>query len=201
MLRLSFSLEAHDALSRCLEAPESVNQQKPIEPAKSKEDQLRNFLSHDWVTGFHDVHVRNKTIIPDAVGGSMGKEALETLTSESMAIIKDYKHIMNAPWKAFCEHQRKWAETDAVREMEHTGDVLVKKLSNKDRSDASESNKLLMIGFSLASQRFSSLLQLAHNPWVKRANWEFSSYTDLLFRRIVLSRIVGEFSCFFLHVN
>jgi hypothetical protein len=97
VLRLSFSLEAHDALSRCLETPESVNQQKPIEPTKSKEDQLRTFLSHDWVTGFHDVHIRNKTIIPDAVGDKMGKEVLETLTSESMAIIKDYKRIMNAP--------------------------------------------------------------------------------------------------------
>ena len=89
VLRSSFSPEAHDALSRGLEALESsASPTKPIEPAKSKEDQLRTFLTHDWVRGFHDVHVANSNdcvlVIPDAIGYSMGKEALQTLTSESI---------------------------------------------------------------------------------------------------------------------
>ena len=69
------------------------------------------------------------------------------------------------------------------------GDLAVKRLATKQRSDSVESNRLMMASFALASQRFTCLLQMAHDPWTKQANWQFSAYTDLLFRKIVLSRI------------
>lgn len=184
VLRVSLSPSANEALSRALEGGELL-------PNKNREDQLRKFLTHDWTTGFHDVRVVGSVVIPDAVGSTIGQDVFETLSSESKAIVKDYKSVMNAPWKAYCELQRRWAETDAVREMEHTGDLSLKKLSGKERSDTSESHKHLMLGFGLALQRFSSLVQLAHDPWIRQANWQFSSCTDLLFRRR-FTKLVGK---------
>lgn len=193
VLRASLSLSAHDALSRALEGGELPSPKQPDDrPPKTREDKLRKFLAHDWIAGFHDVQVIDNTIIPDSVGLSMGQEVFQILENESRLIIKDYKSIINAPWKAYCELQRRWAETDAVREMEHSGDRSVKRLSTRERSDTAERNKLLMQGFAMASQRFSSLIQMARDPCTKHANWRFSSYSDLLFRRIVLSRIRGK---------
>ena len=198
MLRASLSPQAHDALSRGLEGGDLLSPKKPSDPPAnliSREESIRTFLAHDWVTGFHDVQTVGSTILPDSVG-TMGKEVFLTLASESAAIINDYKTVMNAPWKAFCEHQRKWAETDAVREMEHSGDLIVKKLASKECSNALESNKLMIAGLALASSRFSMMLQLAREPWTKAANWKFPCFTDLLFRRIVFSTIAGESICF-----
>lgn len=190
VLRASFSRQAHHSLSAALES---------VDPSKnsiSREDNLREFLAHDWVIGFHDVQSLENVILPESIGSTMGQGAFKTLKSESIAIIKDYKAVMNAPWKAFCENQRKWAETDAVREMEHTGDLSIKKLSSKDRADAAEASKVMVSNFGLASQRFGCMLRLAHDPWIEQVNWKFSSHTDLLFRRIVFSRIISEFSHF-----
>lgn len=187
VLRASLSSQAHNALSNALESAD------PSKNPISREDNLRKFLAHDWVVGFHDVQTVGGVVIPESVESTMGKDAFKTLASESLAIIKDYKSVMNTPWKAFCENQRKWAETDAVREMEHTGDLSVKKLSTKNRADAAEASKVMMVNFGLASQRFGCMLRLAHDPWIEQVNWKFSSYTDLLFRRIVFSRIISEF--------
>jgi hypothetical protein len=193
VLRASLSLEAHSALSRGLGGGELLSPRSDPSKNTSREDSLRDFLSHDWVTGFHDVQTVENIILPDSVGSAMGKEAFQSLARESVAITTDYKTVLNAPWKTYCEAQRKWAETDAVREMEHSGDLLVKKLSNKERTDNVEFNKVMINGFGLASQRFRCMLQLSHDPWARKVNWMFSPYTDLLFRRIVFSRIVGEF--------
>jgi hypothetical protein len=90
----------------------------PPKSVTSREESLRSFLLNEWVTGFHDVEVVGNNVIPEEVGSPMGREAIQLLASESSAILKDYKTVLNSPWKAFCEHQRRWAETDAVREME-----------------------------------------------------------------------------------
>ncbi len=121
VLRASLSPKAHDALSRGLEGGELLSPKKPNDTLKSvtsREESLRSFLSNDWVTRFHDVEVVGNIVVPDAVSSTLGKEAIQLLHTESLAILKDYKSVLNAPWKAFCENQRRWAETDAVREME-----------------------------------------------------------------------------------
>lgn len=120
VLRASLSLQAHDALSRGLEGGELLSPRgsDPPKSVTSREESLRSFLGNEWVTGFHDVEVVGNNVIPEEVGSSMGREAILLLSSESLAIVKDYKAVLNSPWTAFCEHQRRWAETDAVREME-----------------------------------------------------------------------------------
>ena len=204
VLRASLSQDAHAALSICLEGGELLNPKKAVDQPKnspSREHCLRTFLLNKWVSGFHDVQVIDNIIMPESVGPLVGKEAFLTLVSESTVIVEDYKTVLNSPWKAFCENQRRWAETDAVLEMEHSGDMFVKKLSSKERSDIAETSKVLIADFELASKRFSDLFRLAHEPWDENVHWQCSSCTDLLFRRILLSRNLGKSADDFLHSN
>uniref|UniRef100_A0A7S2PGR8 BEACH domain-containing protein n=1 Tax=Skeletonema marinoi TaxID=267567 RepID=A0A7S2PGR8_9STRA len=163
----------------------------------SKEVNLRSFLESDWVSNFLDVDTLEDFEIPEQVAnGQMhdkkkastrGKEAMLELIAESKAIVKEYSALLNEPFGAFCESQRKWAETDAVRDREYEGDLLVKRLSSKHRTDTSESNRLVVTQFALASQRMAAIQRLMNDPWDLLRRWEVSTHTDLLYRRILFS--------------
>lgn len=70
---------------------------------------------------------------------------------------------------------------------EYEGDLLVKKLSSKHRTDTSESNRLVMAQFALASQRMVAIQRFMKDPWDLLRRWEVSTHTDLLYRRILFS--------------
>ena len=70
---------------------------------------------------------------------------------------------------------------------EYEGDLLVKRLSSKHRTDASESNRVVVAQFALASQRMAAIQRLMNDPWDLLRRWEVSTHTDLLYRRILLS--------------
>jgi hypothetical protein len=70
---------------------------------------------------------------------------------------------------------------------EYEGDLLVKRLSSKQRTDTSESNRLVVARFALASQRMAAIERLMKDPWDLLRRWEVSTHTDLLYRRILLS--------------
>ena len=192
VLRAALSSQAYEALSCGLED----NTGSKGSNFQSKEASLRAFLENDWVAGFHDVEGEGDLVIPEQVSiGQIcdgrkqltrGKQAIEELAAESVAIVKEYTLLLNIPFTLYCETQRKWAETDAVRDREYEGDVSVKRLSNKYRTDLVELNKSMVARLLLALQRLSSIAQLAHDPWRRGQHWMFTSCTDLLYRRMLL---------------
>eukprot|EP00957_Ditylum_brightwellii_P068816 5223877-Ditylum_brightwellii.AAC.1 len=151
VLRAALSLQAYEALQAGLEeinnqkiqgAPKSSHRRSSMSRASasggsgSKEASLRAFMANSWVTGFHDVDIDGNLVIPEQVANGQiyrhrtasnrGRLAIEELASESKTIIKDYNNALNTPFEAYCEDQRQWAETDAVRDMEYEGDIAVK---------------------------------------------------------------------------
>ena len=192
VLRAALSPWGYEALANGLEDRSTSPNANDL---PSKEASLRSFLENSWVTGFHDVDVDGDLIIPEQIANGQvydgreaskrGRQAIQELASESTAIIKDYSHLLNSPFTLYCETQRKWAETDAVRDREYEGDVLVKKLSSKHRTDIVELNKSMTSKHALALQRLASVIQVASDPWIRLRHWQFNSYTDLLYRRIV----------------
>ena len=77
--------------------------------------------------------------------------------------------------------------TSSVFLSEYEGDLLVKKLSSKHRTDTSESNRVVMAQFALASQRMVAIQRLMEDPWDLLRRWEVSTHTDLLYRRMLFS--------------
>ncbi len=195
VLRSSLSPLAFEALSQGLEEERDSGAAMQSNNLPPKEAVLRAFLRNDWVVGFHDMMSEGELIIPEQISRDQtnqgrntparGRRAIEEVVSESESIIKEYNILLNAPFTLYCEKQRKWAETDAVRDREYNGDLLVKQLSNKHRTDRVDFGKSTAARLFLASKRFSSLEQLSHDPWKRQRHWTFSSYTDLLYRRIV----------------
>jgi len=41
---------------------------------------------------------------------------MKELDSETKAIVAEYARLLDAPFTLYCDNQRKWAETDAVRD-------------------------------------------------------------------------------------
>lgn len=70
---------------------------------------------------------------------------------------------------------------------EYEGDLLVKRLSSKHRTDTSESNRISAARSELSSQRMLAIERFTNDPWVLLKRWEVSTRTDLLYRRILLS--------------
>lgn len=194
VLWVSLSPMGYEALANGLKISKASSP-KANEEA-SKEASLRTFLENDWVSGFHDVDVEGDVTIPEQIGSNgqtnqgqessdKGKQAIQLLALESTAIIKEYSNLLNTPFTLYCETQRKWAETDAVRDREYEGDVLVKKLSGKYRTDIVDLNKSMTSRSLLALERLAWIVLITNDPWTQLRHWKFNSQTDLLYRRIV----------------
>jgi len=71
---------------------------------------------------------------------------------------------------------------------EYEGDLLVKRMSSKHRSDSSDFNRLVAARFAMSSQRIIAIERVMNDPWDYLRRWEVSTHTDLLYRRILFSR-------------
>lgn len=175
---------------------EDMNNPKYVQKS-SKEASLRSFLNNKWITGFHDVEAIGDIVISEQVANgqtyrnrtatTIGRQAIIELAAENSAIVKEYSVLLDTPFNAFCENQRRWAETDAVRDREYEGDVSVKKLASKYRADIVEFNKLSVAKYSLALRRMIWITHLANDPWNPLRHWVFPTLTDTLYRRIVFA--------------
>ena len=211
VLRSGLSLEAYEALRAGLEEPEKksryqrrrhgesklrLSQKK--KGSTSKEEVLRSFIANTWITGFHDVElleggcaipeqVANGQIYKNKAASNQGYEAIEQLAEESRAIIKDYSACLNAPFELYCEEQRKWADTDAVRDLEYNGDLAVKRLCSRHRSDLAEALRFISLREQVAKKKFEAVHRNVCEPWKGGLNWQLAKHTDRLNRRILLS--------------
>jgi hypothetical protein len=194
LLRATLSAEAYESLRVGLEGL------PPSGRSTSKESVIRDFMSSRWVTGFQDIETRIDLAVPEQVAmdtiplsSAQGNDpsiqgflSVEKLANESTAIIKDFEKALDGCFEDYLEGQRKWAETDAVRDLECDGDTTVKRLSEKCRNDASEMTKTLALRRSGADNRWRGIQRSVIEPWNNQTHWKLARYTDLLGRRTVL---------------
>ena len=193
VLHATLSTEAYEALRSSLEG--RPHQAKSL----SKESVVREFLSSKWVEGFQDIETRFALVIPEQVSmdtiplDSEGSEtamqgvyAVEALSNESKEILSDFEGALDSCFKNYLEFQRKWTETDAVRELEFDGDTTLKRLSEKQRSDAFDINKEAGLRKGRAEHRWCAIEQKVVDPWRDPLHWKLPCYTDGLGRRLVL---------------
>lgn len=189
VLRASLSEKAFESLQSSLEAT----------PTGSKEAVIRSFLKNDWVTNFQDVDLIGNVAIPAQLtenGGTSdtsessnaGIKAIEALASESNSIIADFNRTLDIQFGAYCEYQRQWAETDAVRDLEYEGDGIVQRLSGKHRIEFGETAKKMAVRADAAERRLALVERNVVELWVPEEHWKLAEHTDRMTRRILLVR-------------
>lgn len=191
LLRSTISTEAYEALRGSLEGSPSPGK------AVSKESVVRDFLSSQWVTGFTDTITRHDLAIPEQVSLDtiplssdqpvdpllQGFAAVEKLAVESSNIVSDFEKAIDSCFEEYLEVQRKWTETDAVRDLEHDGDTTIKRLTANHKLDGAESAKSALMRRSAADYRWRGIQLKVSDPWKNERYWKLARYTDLLGRR------------------
>jgi hypothetical protein len=192
VIRSTLSINAFQALRVSLESASSPGK------STSKETVARDWLSSSWVCGFRDVETRKDLAIPEQMSmdsiplsseqnpSANGVTAIEQLANQSVAIISDFEKALNGSFEEFLETQRKWTETDAVRELESDGDTTANRLSEKYRNDSSEVTKTIILRRSGADNRWRGIHRKAVDPWKHESHWRLAPYTDDLGRRTLL---------------
>ncbi len=84
------------------------------------------------------------------------------------------------------EKQRKWAETDAVRDLEFEGDTLLKTLSAMCKQARKSLSKKLAEHSAVTSLRWGAIEKRTKLVWESSLRWRLSTFTDDYGRRILL---------------
>lgn len=188
VLRVSLTETAFASLQSGLEAT----------PTGSKEAVIRSFLDNQWVKDFQDVDLHDSIAIPAQLiesnrrgtseSSQAGIKAIEALAAESNSIVADFNRTLDIQFGAYCEYQRQWADTDAVRDLEYEGDGIVQRLSGKHRADFSESAKHLTVRAVAAKSRLALVEHNIVELWQPEKHWKLAEHTDRMNRRILLVR-------------
>lgn len=162
-----------------------------------------NFLDSQWVQSFKDDITDEEHCAPQqaAQAGkgivrwrnrgrqaphSQGVFALEQLSDESQSIIVDFNTVIDGCFEDYLEEQRKWAETDAVRDLEYDGDTATKRLAERHQNDGLENSKVSAARRCGADIRWKGMYRKTVGPWKDESHWRLSRQTDLLGRRTML---------------
>ena len=192
VLKVSLSTEAFDALREGLEGVSSQGK------SSSKESVIRRFLSCRWVSGFQDVETRRELSVPEQLSMDTipissdyhqlpsGFAVVEALAAETSAIVSEFEASLNSCFEDYLETQKKWAETEAVRDLEFDGDSCIKRLSQQYASDTSEQAKTILVRRSGADNRWRGIVLKAVEPWIGQLHWRLARYTDRMGRRTLL---------------
>lgn len=198
VLKASLSTEAFEAIKKSLEISPSQQSSSRVKTGSSqKEILVRNLLLSDWVGGFQGVHVSEGGGIPmpaqlrqpsQATVDNQALSAVRDLLKESEDIMLSFEKSLNVCFEKYLETQRKWAETDAVRELECEGDAAMKRLSQRHSSDVGELSKATIARKVAADARWKSIDRKTEELWDAYNHWMLAKYTDRLGRRILLVR-------------
>ncbi len=192
VVREALSKEAYEALISSL--TESTSNDN-----STKDQSIRIFLKSKWVKGFQDVENRFDLAIPEQVwieaqegasgnGTTMqGLIAIEQLSKESHDILADFEKALDNCFTNYLESQRKWAETDAVRDIEYDGDIILKRFSEKYKSDLLDVARDTAIRRTAAEQRWKMIERLVIDPWREPKHWIIPKWTDRMGRKQILS--------------
>ncbi|GKY94790.1 hypothetical protein MPSEU_000444200 [Mayamaea pseudoterrestris] len=163
----------------------------------SKESLVREFLRSLWVSGFQDVESRLGLLVPEQLcptkmplGSDIerlgkGVVSINALVNNSTAIVSDFEKVMDVWFKEYLENQKKWAATDAVRELELEGTSTLKRLAEKHNSDTDIAMSILLRRNG-AENRWSAIQNKAAGPWNDEKHWKLAPYTDRIGRRTLL---------------
>ena len=192
VLQCTLSSEAFEDLRESLEGLSGSK-------SPSRESLAREFLSSKWVSKYQDVEIKAELSIPEQITTNtiplsseemsselQGFAAMEKLSDEGDSIQVDFEKALNAGFELYLESQRKWAETDAVRELEYEGDTIAKKLSEKSANDASEFLKINAARRFAADNRWHGVQRKVVLPWMAEKHWKLGKFTDRHGRRILL---------------
>jgi hypothetical protein len=208
VLRVALSLQAYEALHSAFE--ELVCAMAPISDfsmasRSQKESSLRIFLMTSWVQGFSDVDITDDIAIPEQVSNGQvfrnktsshwGHKAIVELVHESNLIIKDYHDSLDKPFEIYCEDQRQWAETDAVRDLEYEGDVSIR---NHSQTCLAELSQSLVKRYECATSKWNEVLRVIPAlkwSWINGKysctldilHWKVAKTVDSLHRRLILT--------------
>lgn len=197
VLRAALSMQSYEALRESLENPSASNKNA------SKESLVRAFLFDRWVAGFQDVVWRGSVAIPEQVelgntgiptgsqqlnSSTQGFLAIQELTYESKSILDDFERALNSSFEKYLQAQRKWAETDLVRDLEYRGDETVKRLSAKHKVDLNEASRAIVLRSSGAESRWHAIQRKVSEPWNRGIHWKLAKHTDPLGQRILFVR-------------
>ena len=192
VLRTALTAAAYGALRDSLETPSVTNKNM------SKESLVRSFLLSFWVTEFQDVVSHGNYTIPEQVEIGSGIQnssatpqsilAIRELYDESAAILDDFEKALNSCFENYLQAQRKWAETDLVRDLEYQGDETVKRLSAKHRTDLTEGIRAATLRHLGAYSRWCGIQRKVAEPWNSTSHWKLARHTDRLGQRILLVR-------------
>ncbi|GAX27124.1 hypothetical protein FisN_13Lh328 [Fistulifera solaris] len=191
LFKAALSNEAYEALLSSLTESDSIDK-------ATKDQSIRIFLKSKWVQGFQDVENRCDLAIPEQVsiaaqdGASkndttmQGFLAIEQLSKESHDILIDFEKALDDCFTSYLESQRKWAETDAVRDIEYDGDIILKRLSEKYKSDCIDVSRDTARRRSAAEQRWKAIERLVIDPWREPKHWMIPKWTDKMGRKQIL---------------
>lgn len=193
-LQATISTEAHEALRASLEGAFAPGK------AASKESVVRDFLSSKWVTDFQDTLLRHDLNIPEQVSMDtiplsseldnnplcQGFVAVEKLAIESNNLVTDFEKAIDSCFEEYLEVQRKWAETDAVRDLEYDGDTTIKRMAEKYKVDIIDTTKAYLQRRNGADNRWRAIQRKVTEPWKNETHWKLARYTDVLGRRTLL---------------
>lgn len=115
-----------------------------------------------------------------------GFATVQVLSQESSAIVSDFEKSLNSCFEEYLEAQRKWAETDAVRDLEFDGDSTLKLLSEKYKGDSGDIARAAQLRRSGADNRWRGIHRKVVEPWESNSHWRLARYTDRLGRRTLL---------------
>ena len=213
--RSGLSLEAYESLQMALEEPQQKARRgrKSSSTAGNTRSRSRHesqltedaigFLSSPWVAGFMDIESyesndeeRTTFSVPEMASNrqnyrnrtalTAGFDAVEALAKESNEIVAELNRCLDIPFEDYLEEQRRWADTNLVRDMEYDGDVTVKTLAGRHKNDLDISVQQSKLRDGSTKRKVVAISTKVVEPWKSRHHWKFSSSTDRLHRRIVL---------------
>lgn len=191
LLASSVSTEAFNEMTTSLRQPKS----------NSREDVALEFLSSSWVKSYHGTVIRNGLHIPEQISIPApptrnmlrrnpllgeGINALDELAKECTKIISDFDSVVSTCFEEYLDEQRKWAETDAVRDLEYDGDLTWKRLYDRHQVDQTDTSKVLHTRRSGADARWRVIYSKVVTPWRNENYWKLGKNTDQLGRRTLL---------------
>ena len=203
VLRAALSKSAFQSLQAALEltsGKESRRDANSNRRSVSKETMVRRFLDTPWVTGFHDKDQDGNVASPvqqlrkgqrlfQSASSQRGSLAIQELSTESKTIVNEFHRALDMAFDAYCQDQRKWADTDAVRDLEFEGDTVVKRLANRSRSEGMEASKQISLRAGSAMSRWRAIERNVVELWTSNdAQWKFARHTDRMSRRILFVR-------------
>ena len=190
VVRSSLTKEAIDAFQSCMESLTASSRESST-GSSQKEMIVRSLLASNWVNKY-EVKVSQKfDSLPLIVGSTNILLADENsftqdLRRDSSEIEKTFQKSLNASFEEYLEKQRKWAETDAVRDLEFEGDTLLKTLSAMCKQARKPLSKNLAELSAVTSQRWSAIEKRSKLVWESSLRWKLSTFTDDYGRRILL---------------